>query len=429
MKTIAKAALALALSVGALPCSAGLSLDSCLQLACDNYPLISRYALLDRITAIELSDIDRSWLPRVGLYAQGTVQNAVPEFPGALREVISQLGQDMRGLGKAQYKAGADISQNIWDGGQSKAQRNMTRASHAMQQAALDVQLYAVRERVQDLYFGILLVDEQISQTESTVKLLDANIDRLKAMLRNGSAMQADVDMLEAQLLQLRQQLAGARGGRGAYADMLSVFIGRQVSGEILEKPAAEIPDDLTPARPELRMYDARRRYNSSRLSALDAALMPRLSFFAQAYYGYPGFDYFGSMRSRDPKFNAMAGLKLSWSLSPLYTRRNDRERVALENATVDNDEEVFRFNTRLQSAGENRDIETMRGVIADDGRIVELRRNVRVAAESQLRNGIIDAMALLTKINDENQARLTAAYHQVKLLQLIYRLRNTLNR
>ena len=42
---------------------------------------------------------------------------------------------------------------------------------------------------------------------------------------------------------------------------------------------------------------------------------------------------------------------------------------------------------------------------MADDSRIVELRRSVRKVAESQLENGVIDATSLLDKITAESQA------------------------
>lgn len=156
---------------------------------------------------------------------------------------------------------------------------------------------------------------------------------------------------------------------------------------------------------------------------------MPRVGLFAQAYYGYPGFNYFESMRNRRLSVNLMAGVKVSWNLGALYTRRNDTNRISLSNRSIEADRDRFIFDTHLTTARQKTDIETMREVMADDSRIVALRANVRKAAESQLRNGVIDATGLLTKITDENQAKLTASYHEIQLLHLIYQLKNSLNR
>ena len=420
----------LSLSMAVMPLRAQLTLDYCIEKATENYPLIKKYGIIERTTSIELSSINKTWLPQATPYGQATVQNAVPQFPDELSDVLAQMGQQpMRGLGKAQYKAGIDVSQTIWDGGASRAQREGARAREAEQQAALDVEMYGIRDRVESLYFGILLLSEQAERTRSTMNLLDSNQKQMTSMLQNGTAMQSDVDMIEAQKLTVAQQLANAEGNIEKYRRLLEVFIGESTDGKNLERPAAVIPSDMTPARPELGLFDARIQANNSQLSAIKASLMPRIGLFAQAYYGYPGYDYFASMRSRDLSFNIMAGVKVSWSLSSFYTRNNDKRRVTMANATVDADRERFLFENRLGSAGQLAEIATMRKVMAGDSSIVRLRANVRKAAESQLRNGVIDATALLTKINDENQAQLTAVYHEIEMLRLIYQLKNTLNR
>lgn len=241
--TMRKFAVILVLSV-IIPLSAfpEITLGYCLDKAMENYPLIKKYGIVEKTSALSLSDINRSWFPRVGVYAQATVQNVVPEFPQALKDVLVQLGQEAEGLGHMQYKAGVDLSQTIWDGGVSKAQRNIERASASERKAELDVRMYAVREKVMDLYFGILLMDEQIAQTENTISLLKANLSLMESMLRGGVAMQSDVDMLQAQLLTMSQQLISARSAEGAYRDVLSVYVGENLDNKTLLKPDATVP-------------------------------------------------------------------------------------------------------------------------------------------------------------------------------------------
>lgn len=105
-----------------------LTLDSCLARAERHYPLIRQYGLLDRTEALSLSDINKSWLPRIGLYGQATVQNSVPALPEAFSDMMKLMGQAPRGLGKEQYKVGLDVSQTIWDGGESRHRRRTARA-------------------------------------------------------------------------------------------------------------------------------------------------------------------------------------------------------------------------------------------------------------------------------------------------------------
>lgn len=408
---------------------AEITLDRCLELAHDNYPLIKKYELLEATEAVDLSDINRGWLPRLSLYAQGTVQNVVPSYPETLSKMMTQMGAEVKGLGKVQYKVGLDLNQTIWDGGASKAQREIVRRRAEVNTAALEVDIYGIRQRVESYYFAILLIDAQIEQTRSAIGVYEANLEHMKSLVASGVAMQADADMIEAQLLGMRQRLAQAQAAVKGYRAALSVFTGTDLAAETLALPAATLPSDMSNARPELALMDSRQQLTEAQRSQITTSIMPKIGLFAQSYYGYPGMDYFKAMMNRDLTFNVIAGVKVQWNIDAFYTKKNSNNRLALTAQEISADRETFEFNTRLQTASQLDDIRGIETVMADDSRIVELRRNVRIAAESRLRNGVIDATALTTKINDETQAAIEAAYHKIQYIQAIYNLKNTLNR
>ena len=420
--------LALSLFAG-IRLSAQVTLEECVTLAQDNYPLIRKYDLLKQTKEVNLSDINKSWLPQINVYGQGTVQNETPSFSESLAGIISQTGTNISGLNEWQYKVGADISQNIWDGGTSKTKRKIEHAEDAERQAAMDVQLYAIRERVEDLYFGILLMDEQIEQTRNMQALLQSNLDKLRSMQKNGTAMQSDVDMVEAQYLSTNQQLIQAESASGSYRKVLELFTGKSLAGQELLKPDASIPQDLKPDRPELRQFEAQLLANEAKNASITASTMPKIGLFAQAYYGYPGFDYFESMMNRDPSFNILAGVKVSWNIGAFYHKKNDKRKLRLASDNIIVERDIFLFNTNLKTRSQLDRIDELKAVMKENDRIVQLRENVRKAAESQLDNGIIDATALLSKLTDEKQARLNASYHEIQLLQNIYQLKYTLNK
>ncbi len=412
--------LALALLTG-IHLSAQTTLGECIALAQSNYPLIRKYNLLEQTKDVNLSDINKSWLPQINVYGQGTVQNATPSFP-------ESLGTSISGLNEWQYKVGADISQNIWDGGSAKTERKIERAEDAKRKAALDVQLYAIRQRVEDLFFGILLIEEQTEQTRNMQTLLQSNLDKLRTMHENGTAMQSDVDMVEAQCLSTSQQLIQAESTAKSYRKVLGIFTGKSLTNQELVKPDASIPKDLMPNRPELRHFEAQLQANEARNASITASTMPRIGLFAQAYYGYPGFNYFESMMNRDPSFNILAGVKVSWNIGAFYTKKNNRRKLRLSSDNIAVERDVFLFNTNMQTRSQLDHIDELKAIMKENDRIVELRTNVRKAAESQLDNGVIDATDLLTKLTDERQARLTASYQEIQLLQSIYQLKYTLN-
>lgn len=409
--------------------SAQVTLEECIALAEENYPIISKYDLLEQTKEVNLSNINKGWLPQINVYGQGTVQNDTPSLPESLINIINQTGTNISGLNEWQYRIGADISQNIWDGGTSKVHRKIERAEDAERQAAIDVQLYAVRERVEDLYFGILLMDAQIEQVKNMQLLLQSNLDKLRIMQSNGTAMQSDVDMVEAEYLGTVQQLTQAESASQSYRNVLGLFMGKSIVGQKLVKPEAFIPQDLMPSRPELKYFEKQLQTNEARNASITANMMPKIGLFAQLYYGYTGFDYFENMMNRNPSFNILAGVKLSWNIGALYNKKNDRMKLKLSSDNINVERDIFLFNINLQSRSQLDHIDELKAVIKNNDRIVELRTNVRKAAESQLDNGVIDATALLTKLTDEKQARLTAAYHEIQLLQSIYELKYTLNK
>lgn len=404
------------------------TLEACQQLACDHYPEIRQYDLIRQSKQYDLSNAARSWLPQVSFSAQATWQNRVPEFPSALSGMLDQAGVSLRGLDKDQYKVALEVNQTIWDGGQSQADRRVIEATADEHRQATEVDLYAVKGRVNDLYFGILLLEERLGQTDLTIALLQSNLDKVRSLVTNGVAMQTDADAVEAELLSVQQQRVQIEASRASYRRMLELFIGQRLA-ERLERP--ELVEEISgeSARPELAWIDAQQERLAAQELSVKSATRPRFGVFAQGYYGYPGLDYFAGMVSTDWTWNALIGVKMSWNFGAYYTKKNRLSNLRVAQQQLDIQRDVFLFNTDLQVAEEQGNISRLRRALADDDRIVALRRSVREAAESKLRNGVIDTNDLLRKITDEASARSARSLREVELLKAIYELKYTINR
>ncbi len=404
------------------------SLDECRRLAREHYPEIKQYDLIAKTEQYNLSNAVRAWIPQVVLSGAATYQSATPTYPEAFNTILQANGVEMAGIRKDQYKVAVDIQQNIWDGGQSKADRTIANAEAEEQRSRLEVSLYDVQSRVDNLYFGILLLDERVAQTEAMIDVLQSNLNRMRAYYNNGVAMQSDVDAVEAELLTARQTLGQIESSRTSYRRMLEVFIGRELVSKELERPVMPESVSHTSARPELALFGAQENKLDAQCKAIRSSVMPRFSAFAQGYYGYPGMDMFKSMVSSDWTFNAMVGIRMSWNIGAFYTKKNNLDKLNIAKQQVAIQRDVFLFNTRMQTTQEDGEIDRLKRAIGDDSRIVELRRSVRMAAESQLENGVIDATDLLRKIADETTAMLSRTTHEIELIQAVYRLKTTLN-
>lgn len=412
-----------------LAANAQVTLDECRRLAREHYPEIRQYDLVRQTEQYTLSNARRAWLPQLSLAAQATWQTDVPSFPNALAGMLTQQGIDMPGMNKDQYKVALELNQTLWDGGKSGADKRIAQAEAAEQARSADVDLYALQGRVDNLFFGILLLDERIAQTRLTIDLLRSNLDKVRALQRNGVAMQTDADAVEAELLTVNQQLTQITSSRESYRRMLEVFIGRSLGGEPLARPDVTEPRTFEPARPELALFDATADKLTAQERLVKSATRPHFGLFAQGYYGYPGMDYFQSMMSSDWSWNALVGVKMSWNFGAYYTKKNSLNKLRTAKAQVEVQRDIFLFNTRLQTTEENGDIVRLRKALADDDRIVALRRSVREAAESKLRNGVIDTNDLLQKITDEAAAATARSAREIELLKSIYELKHTLNR
>ena len=404
------------------------TLEECCNLAREHYPEIRQYDLIAETEQYNISNAARAWIPQVVLSGQATYQSATPTYPEAFNAMIAANGLDMSGVRKDQYKVAIDVSQNIWDGGQSKANREIAEAEAAVERSRVDVSLYDLQSRIQNLYFGILLLDERVAQTETLIEVLDANLNRIRTYYKNGVAMQSDVDAVEAELLTARQTLSQVEASRTSYRRMLEVFIGQPLTDKTLTRPAMVEVASRTSSRPELAMFETQSYKIAAQRKAITASVMPRFSAFAQGYYGYPGLDMFKSMVSAEWTLNAIVGVRMSWNIGTFYTKKNNLNKLDAAERQISVQRDIFLFNTQMQTTQDDGEIARLRGALEDDNRIVELRRSVRMAAESRLENGVIDATDLLRKIADETTATLNRSTHEIELLQATYRLKTTLN-
>ncbi len=405
----------------------GQTLEECQQAAERNYPLISQYGLIEKTTDLTISNLSKGWLPQVTASAQATYQSDVVAWPDQMQTIYQQMGLDMKGLKKDQYKVGIDVQQMVFDGGAISSQRDIAREQGRVQEAQTEVTMYQVRRRVNEMYFGLLMLDEQIALNNDLQSLLAANEQKLSSMWKRGTASESDYQAVKAERLNVMQQATTLDAQRRAVMRMLSAFCGMEVTH--VEKPALiALPSQDVAQRPELKAIDAQLSLANAQERLLNAALRPKLSLFASGFYGYPGYNMFDDMMSHDWSWNGMVGARLSWNLGAFYTHRNDKAKIRLQRDMAETSREVFLFNNRLELIQQNENIEQYRRLMNDDEEIIALRSSVRKAAESKLAHGIIDVNDLVKEINAENAARVQQSMHEIKLLKEVYDMKFTTN-
>ena len=402
------------------------TLGECQQAAEKNYPLIKQYGLIAKTTQLTVKNIQKAWLPQLTASAQATYQSAVTAWPERMQTMYQQMGLNMKGLSKDQYKIGIDLQQTVYDGGSISNQRNIAQQEGKVQEAQTEVNLYQVRQRVNEMYFSLLLLNEQIQLNEDVKTLLLSSENKLSAMVKGGTAATSDLDNVRAERLSVEQQNESLKQQKQMLQRMLSVFCGIEVNN--IEKPEPIQVTSSASNRPEMRLYDSQLKLTEAKEKALDTQLRPKLGLFAQGYYGYPGLNMFEDMMNRKWSLNGIVGIKLSWNVSALYTHKNDKARLSAQREMIENAREVFLFNNKMEEIQQSENISRYQTMIKSDDEIIVLRTNVRKAAESKLAHGIIDINSLLREINNENAAKTQQSIHEIDMLKEMYNLKYTNN-
>ena len=334
------------LALAMLPMLAlGQTLDECQQAAEKNYPLIQQYGLIEKTTQLTVANIQKGWLPQVSASAQATYQSDVMAWPDGMKTMLSGMGVNVKGLKKDQYRVGIDVQQTIYDGGVIGSQKRISREQGKVQAAQNEVSLYNVRKRVNEMYFGLLLLDEQIKLNNDLQTLLAGNESKLKSMTERGTAAESDLQNVRAERLNAVQKATELASQKQMLLRMLSTFCGIEVNS--IQKPQVKAEDGGLMAdnhRPELKALDAQIGVLNAQEKALNAALMPKVGLFAQGYYGYPGLNMFEDMVRHKWSLNGIVGARVTWNIGALYTRKNDKAKLQLQrNMTENNREEIGR--------------------------------------------------------------------------------------
>lgn len=398
-----------------------ITLEECQRKTRDNYPLVRQYGLIEKTKEYNLDNASKGYLPQLALSAKATYQSDVTEIP------IQIPGVNVKGQPKDQYQVMLEIRQNLWDGGEIRSQKEITEAASEVNREKLGVDMYALNERVNQLYFGMLLLDEQLLQNQLLQDDLERSYQQISAYVMNGVANQSDLDAVQVNQLDARQKRVELSSSRQAYLKMLSLMIGEQLTDATkLLKPLEEGETgekDLI-RRPELTWFDAQGNRLRVQEESLKTRYLPRFNLFLQGAYGNPGLN----MLKDDWVPFYIAGVRMAWNFGSLYTLRNDRKLIANSHQQLQSNRDTFLFNTHLQVTQQDHAIGSLRKQMQDDDEIIRLRTNIRLAAEAKVANGTLTVTEMLREITAENLARQTKALHEVQLLMNIWQLKYTTN-
>ena len=400
---------------------AQLTVEVCQEKAKANYPLVKQYGLIEQTALYNISNANKGYLPQLTLSAKGTYQSQVTKLPITIPNVT------IPGLSKDQYQAVVEANQVIWDGGAISAQKKITNANTEVEKQKLEVDLYTLNERVNQLYFGILLINEQLRQNDILQNELQTNYNRIASYKQNGVANQSDLDALKVEQINTQQRETELKSTQKSYFIMLSALTGLTIDAKTeLIKPEINLAilNATTNHRPEIGLFDAQNKLLESQKELLNAGNRPKIGAFVQGGYGKPGLNMLTNAFSDF----YIGGIRLSWNLSGFYTQKNNLNKIEISKKVMDVQKETFLFNADLKTKQQQTEIEKLQSTLSNDDEIIRLRGNIKKSASAKVDNGTLSITDLIREINAEDQAKQLKSLHEIQLIMNVYQLKNNIN-
>lgn len=399
------------------------TLDECIGWAYDNYPQIKEMSLIEMTKGIDLKNAAYTWLPHLNISGKATWQSEVVEMPMDIPGMDINIPHD-------QYGLTAEFTQQIWDGGTSRSQKELAEAGAEVKKTQLETNLWSIRSRVQNVFLGIILLDKQLELNRLLRESLERSSEEVKSRMEAGVALPSDLDQVSVNILSCLQQRASLDADRKSYVKILGLLTGRDMTDVELAVPqdAVNYVDDGArdfETRPEMAFYAAQLKQNEFQRRQLNTLISPKLNLSLQGGYGRPGMN----MLSGDFSGYFVAGLKLQWNIGALYTRGLDKRRVNADAQKIDLMRKSFILNSSVEAEQKNNAILKARDVLEKDSEIIALRQRIRASGENQYREGTIKMNDYLSMLDEEYKAKANESMHEVQLMMAVYDMKNTIGK
>ena len=415
-----------------------ISIEKCQQWAMENYPAIKQHDLLDKAREYTLSNISRVYRPEFSLSGVASWQSERMKLDLKMPKTVN-VSMDLNGpvsipvsipemsipvSDQDRYNVSLMLKQALWTGGRVKAGKQVAESEIDMMHAGLDAQLYEIKDKVKELYFGLLTIEGKEKQLDCADEILDSLHVRAEAALKDGVIYETDLDVIEVERIKYRQLRLELEAKREACLGVLSMLIHRPLSKETeLQVPEEVILESDKIERPELKYLDSKIDRLEADLKMQNAENMPKLGLFATGGDGKSGLNTFD--KEFKPYF--IGGIMLSWNFGKLNTLKNDRKLKRVQQESVRIEQESFIFNTKMEMLMQDAEIKKMRNLVKEDEKVLRLRESIRQASEVKYANGVYTISELISDVNYALIAQQEKLLREIELKMMIYSKKITL--
>ncbi len=383
-----------------------ITLNECYDLLTENYPLLKQGEFIEQQNQLDLEILDNKRKPTIELLAQASYQSDVTSLP------ISIPNIEIEEPNNEQYRASVNVNQLIYDGGLLKATENAKKNSTNSRKKELEVSVYQLRLKLNQLYYSVLSLQEKEALLKLKLNLLQTKLKEVKAGIKYGVLLPSQDDIIEAEMLKIDQLIDGNIISKTNLKNTISQLINKDINMYDFDESDVSISLSNDLKRPELDLFNLKKEEITNNSKIFDYKNKPKLFGFAQGGVGNPALNMLDN--SFQPYY--VVGLKLKWNPFDWNTTKKEQQKLLINQNYIDNQQEIFELNTKIELTNQQSQIENLNKQIKSDLDIITLRKRILKTVDSQLRNGVITASIYITELTNLTEAEINLKTHKIQL-------------
>ena len=391
-----------------------LTLQECYEILYTENPVTDKIRASRHISELNQRIARSGWYPDVQLEASASYQSDVVEFP------FDAPNFNIPTFSKDHYNIALNVTQPIYDGGRTQAATELEENSGDVTEASLESDLLKIKEQVDRIYFGVLILQVQRKINFTAIADLEEQLEVVESQVENGVLLPGNEASLRAEILKREQEDTeigyNIVAGLESLAEILgnNEFITHKL--ELPEKKNWKNNNDVAGMRPELVLLSAREDLIESQKNLTAASKLPTVSLFARPSYGRPGFNFF----ENDLQFNWIVGVQARWSFKSARNASIKADVLNLQQKNLSQDRTLF---TRQQSAAIRqleRNINSIEEQIQRDQEILKLLEQVAEEKRSLVDKGASNVTDYISALNAQMRAQLQLELRKIRRVQAI---------
>lgn len=400
-----------------------------------HYPLVAQKVVIQEMSTSAANALWNAYLPQFSLHGRASYQTSVPEVTFTQKEMEStptpspvpmpsfdfEEMLEFPVIPRDHYRAYMEGSQLIWDGGRVVAGQKLVNAEANKSLHQVEVKLHELQKRVQEIYFGILILDAQSELQRLLIQEIEREQSMVESAMESGTAHQNDFDQVQVELLRARQTLEQMAMQRMALVEMLSLYMGEQLGADFqpVEPVVPEVQMGLF-RRPELALFQSDREVAKAEWGSYTSRLLPTLALFSHAGYGRPGYNMF------DPNWAPMlmVGVQMKWDFGELYNFNAERKKRDRKYRLADLQEETYKMEMSVQQQQKLKEVERYKKLLESDREITQLRQKIKERGEVQVQHGTLSHSDHTELLTQHTAALQEETLHRLQYLKALYELK-----